>query len=62
MAREKTDEINVPYSFWDEYVHTTIQILNNPHLWPNSDKTPYKRGMENEHQSSTLDFLAASVT
>ena len=35
-------ESNIPQTFLEKLVHTTVHILNKAHLRPNSDKTPYE--------------------
>ena len=42
MARSMMNERNISQTYWVETIHTSIHILNKPHLRPNSDKTPYE--------------------
>lgn len=40
MAREMMQERNIPQTYWEGFIYTTIHILNKVHLRPNCDKKP----------------------
>jgi hypothetical protein len=42
MSRSMMNEKNIGQTYWVEAIHTTFHILNESHLRPHSDKTPYE--------------------
>lgn len=42
MDKVMMHEINIPKTYWEEAIHTTINILRKEHLRPNIYKAPYK--------------------